>query len=80
MSKKLVSLSGEQTMASLFMQSIIIALKLKSGDHIEVVIAQMFPLCMESNNLEKAMKNCVALRFSARTPSMILRIVKIIIT
>ena len=77
MSKKLVLLSGEQTIAFAFLLSIIIAVTISLLRTCIRSIYSIFLLWMESNPLEKSMNNSVVLRFFACTPLMIWWIVRI---
>ena len=72
-------LSGEWTFTFVFLYSIIMAAKVSLGWPLVWGICSIFPLCMESNALEKSTNNIVASRFFARTPSRIQRVVKIYI-
>ena len=69
MSKKLMSPSGEPTIA--FMLSIIMGVTVLGGRPYASIIWFIFPLCMKSNALKKSMNNSVYSRIFARTPSMI---------
>ena len=70
--KKSVSLSGEWTIASIFLKSSIIevTISLLRGPN-GSSICSIFSLCMASNTLEKSMNNSVASRFFAQTLLMI---------
>ena len=66
-----VSPSGMQTIAFVFLQSIIKVVIFSLGRAYASSICSIFPQCIESNSLEKSMKNTVVLRFFAHTLLMI---------
>ena len=77
MLKKCVSQSGEKTTAFMVLKSSIIVVTVFLGRPYACSISSIFPVCMESNVLEKSPNDSVALRFFAPTPSMIQQIVRI---
>ena len=62
-SKKSMSLFGEQTIAFMFMVSIIIAISVSLGRTYARSIFSIFPLCRESNTLEKSTNKCYIYSF-----------------
>ena len=70
MSKKSLSLSGEQTIAFVFLSYIISATTVSLGWLYASSIYFIFPLCMESNSLEKFTNISLVTNFFARNPSM----------
>ena len=76
MSKPFVSTSGERTFTIVFLYSIIMTVTVSLRKPLARSICSIFPLCMESDTLQKSTNNIVASRFFART-SRIGLIVKI---
>ena len=60
--RRSLSPSGERTMAFVFLSSIIMAATFSLGRSLGTSIWSIFPLCMESNTLEKSKNNSISSR------------------